>query len=254
MSKGNGQGQTSTEDLVDFCMQRKALLFGKEFTLKSGRKSPYFFNSACLNTGESFVKIGDALANLIFESMREQRIPRIDYLLGSAYKGIPLVTAVSASLFRLYDVNLPVLYDRKEKKSHGESGGYLVGLPDIDEEDEKPFMTPESVHLGENEVSARTKKQKNVLVIDDVLSSGVALEQSISLLLKEAPDLKVVAVAVLLDRNEKSHMNASLSTASYLHGKHNVTVLSLLKMNDLLFKCNQEENKEISKYLLQFGA
>ena len=153
-------------DFVRFSVESGVLSFG-EFKTKAGRLSPYFFNAGLFDDGAKLLKLAGFYAQSILQSGIQ-----FDMLFGPAYKGIPLVAAVSMELARLGH-NYPFAYNRKEAKDHGE-GGTLVGAP----------------------VKGR------VLIIDDVMSAGTAARESIAII--EAAGAKACAVAIALDRQEKA--------------------------------------------------
>jgi len=151
---------------LQFCIDCDVLRFG-EFTLKSGRSSPYFFNAGLFNTGNKLAKLGEYYAQAITESA----LP-YDVLLGPAYKGIPLVSAASIGLAKNHSVDAPYCFNRKEAKDHGE-GGTIVGSP----------------------LAGRA------LVIDDVITAGTAVRESAALVAAQGATLAGIVVA--LDREER---------------------------------------------------
>lgn len=159
-----------TEDyrqaFVEFALQREVLRFG-QFTLKSGRLSPYFFNAGLFNTGATLAELGRYYARAIIDSGVQ-----FDMLFGPAYKGIPLVATVAIALADEHGRDLPFAFNRKEAKDHGE-GGTLVGAP----------------------LSGR------VLVVDDVISAGTSVRESVRLI--EAGGARMAGVAIAIDRQER---------------------------------------------------
>src|SRR5690554_5968250 len=151
---------------IEFALARGALKFG-DFTLKSGRQSPYFFNAGTFNSGASLAALGRYYADAIVNSGLE-----FDMLFGPAYKGIPLVAAVAVALAEHHGRDLPWAFNRKEAKDHGE-GGWLVGAP----------------------------LQGRVLVIDDVITAGTAIREVATLFART--EAKMAAVLVALDRQEQ---------------------------------------------------
>lgn len=154
------------QDFLDFAIKNNVLKFG-EFTLKSGRISPYFFNFGLFQTGASLAKLGDYYAQTIVDSKME-----FDMLFGPAYKGIPLVAVIAATLYEKHGVDYPYAYNRKEVKDHGE-GGNIVGAP----------------------------LEGKVLVVDDVISAGTAIREAAAIV-KES-GAKLAGIAISLDRQEK---------------------------------------------------
>ncbi len=179
---------------LDYCLRRGVLRFG-EFTLKSGRVSPYFFNAGLFNTGADLAALGDFYAEAIVDAG-----PDFDLLFGPAYKGIPLAAVTAASLYRVHDRDLPWAFDRKEKKDHGE-GGRIVGA----------------------EIKGR------VLIIDDVITAGTAIRQSMALI--EELGARVAAVTVALDRQERGQ--GELSAIQELE-QQGLRVIPIIRMADII--------------------
>jgi orotate phosphoribosyltransferase len=158
--------QPYKEDFLEFAIAAGVLRFGR-FTLKSGRISPYFFNAGLFNTGRHLARLGRCYAQAIVESGL-----RFDVLFGPAYKGIPLAAATGIALADHHDIDIPYCFNRKEAKEHGE-GGNLVGAP----------------------LSGR------VLIIDDVITAGTAIRESLEII--QASDSQAVGVVIALDRQER---------------------------------------------------
>ncbi len=194
------------QQFLDYCIQRGVLKFG-EFTLKSGRISPYFFNAGLLNTGQDM----DALGNFYAQAITHADI-NFDVLFGPAYKGIPLAAITSSSLYRDFQINKPYAFDRKEKKDHGE-GGQIVGA----------------------------EIKGDILIIDDVITAGTAIRQSMSLI--ESLGARVTAVAIALDRQEKGL--GELSAIQEL-GQQGIQVVPIIKLVDIM---SYLESKGDSKQL-----
>jgi len=154
-------------EFLDFALQAGVLRFG-EFTLKSGRQSPYFFNAGLFNTGGSLARLGRFYAEAIVASGVS-----FDVLFGPAYKGIPLAAVTAAALFDRYGRDLPYAFNRKEAKDHGE-GGAIVGHPLVG---------------------------KKVLIIDDVITAGTAIRESLEVI--RAQGGEAVGVVIALDRQER---------------------------------------------------
>lgn len=153
-------------EFLDFALQTGVLRFGK-FTLKSGRVSPYFFNAGLFNTGASLARLGDFYARAIIDSGIE-----FDLLFGPAYKGIPLVAVTAAALYRQHGIDVPYAFNRKETKDHGE-GGSIVG----------------------HSLTGR------VMIVDDVITAGTAIRESIDIISREQATPGGVVIA--LDRQER---------------------------------------------------
>lgn len=182
-------------DLIDTAMAAGALSFG-EFTLKSGRASPYFFNAGNLSSGAALLTLGRSYARTILEAELQ-----FDQLFGPAYKGIPLAAMTAAMLSQQHGREVPLLYNRKEIKRHGE-GGVLVG-----------GVVPQRVCL-----------------VDDVITAGTAIAESVSLL--EAHGGRLVAVVVALDRQEPG--SSGERAVVEMEQRYGVPVISILKLEDLL--------------------
>jgi orotate phosphoribosyltransferase len=190
---------TLAQEFVQFAVEAGVLRFG-EFKTKAGRLSPYFFNAGLFDDGAKLGRLAQFYARSILASGIE-----FDMLFGPAYKGIPLAAAVAIELARL-GRNVPYAYNRKEAKDHGE-GGTLVGAP----------------------VKGR------VLIVDDVMSAGTAVRESIALI--AAAGAKPHAVAIALDRQEKATENGAdvaHSAVQYVEGQLGLAVCSIARLSDLL--------------------
>jgi orotate phosphoribosyltransferase len=172
------------------------LRFG-EFKLKSGRLSPYFFNAGLFNTGEAIAAVGRAYADALAQS----GLP-FDMLFGPAYKGIPLVTATAAALADRHARSLPFAFNRKEAKDHGE-GGHLVGSP----------------------LAGR------VLIVDDVITAGTAIRESIEII--RAAGASPAGVLLALDRQERGAEGA-LSAVQEVGVQYAIPVVAILSLSDLI--------------------
>ena len=182
-------------EFINLARQHDVLKFG-EFTLKSGRISPYFFNAGAFACGEALAALGRCYARRIVDSGVQ-----FDILLGPAYKGIPLATATAIALADNHDINVPFAYNRKEAKSHGE-GGVLVGAP----------------------------LQGRVLVIDDVITAGTAVREVIAMI--EAAGARLAGVAVGLNRQERGEGERSAIQA--VEEEYGVPVLSIIDMGHII--------------------
>lgn len=202
---------------VDYCLQRGALKFG-EFTLKSGRVSPYFFNAGIFNRGADLA----ALAAFYADAIEHSEID-FDLLFGPAYKGIPLAAITASALFQLHQRDLPYAFNRKEAKDHGE-GGSIVGA----------------------EISGR------VMIIDDVITAGTAIREAISLI--EAKGAQVVAVTIALDRQEKGLGHVSAIQELEQRG---LSVVSIIKLEHILeyldASGDQSHRDAIEDYRARYG-
>lgn len=193
------------EQFIGFAIERGALGFG-EFTLKSGRVSPYFFNAGVFHTGEALARLGRFYARAIVDSGCQ-----FDMLFGPAYKGIPLVSAVAVALAEEHGLDCPWAFDRKEAKDHGE-GGNIVGAP----------------------LAGR------ILVIDDVITAGTAIREVADLLADSAGRLAGVFVA--LDRQERGQ--GSESAIEEVEHSLGVPVGHIMGMVDIVeyLECHEPEH------------
>jgi len=182
-------------EFVEFCLELDVLKFG-EFTLKSGRKSPYFFNAGLFSTGSSLKRLGEFYARAIKESGVD-----FDTLFGPAYKGIPLGCTTSIALSTM-GMDRPFCFNRKEAKDHGE-GGILVG-----------------------------DMKGRVMVIDDVMTAGTAIRESVELIKKQGGPT-MVGIVLAMDRQEKTP-NAETSAVQQVMKDFGVPVISIIKLEHLL--------------------
>jgi orotate phosphoribosyltransferase len=183
-------------EFIDLCVQLGVLRFGK-FTLKSGRESPYFFNAGLFNTGSAVAAVGRAYSAALAQSDLEY-----DMLFGPAYKGIPLVTITAAAMAERHGRNLPFAFNRKEAKDHGE-GGSIVGSP----------------------------LKGRVLIVDDVITAGTAIRESIDII--QAAGAQPVGVLLALDRQERAG-NGSLSAVQEVRNQYQIPVVSVVNLADLM--------------------
>jgi orotate phosphoribosyltransferase len=183
-------------DLIELCLRLGVLRFG-EFKLKSGRISPYFFNAGLFNTGEAIAAVGRAYADALAQS----GLP-FDMLFGPAYKGIPLVTATAAALADRHARSLPFAFNRKEAKDHGE-GGLIVGSPLVG----------------------------RVLIVDDVITAGTAIRESIGVI--RAAGASPAGVLLALDRQERG-ADGALSAVQEVGAQYGIPVVSILSLADLI--------------------
>ena len=209
---------------LEFAIERKVLKFG-EFKLKSGRKSPYFFNAGLFNTGAALAKLGGFYASALIQS----KVP-YDVIFGPAYKGIPIASATVMALAEQHDLDVPYVFNRKEVKTHGE-GGDLVGA----------------------DLKGRT------LIIDDVITAGTAIRESMSILKAHGAELSGVLIA--LDRQEKGE--GPLSAIQEIEDKYAIPVISIVNLDLMIgyLEFNQEKEAEwrqtlanVKEYRRQYGA
>ncbi|TMP13625.1 orotate phosphoribosyltransferase [Pseudoalteromonas sp. S2893] len=183
------------KEFIEFALEKQVLKFG-EFTLKSGRTSPYFFNAGLFKTGRDLARLGRFYASALEDAAIEY-----DVLFGPAYKGIPIATTTAVALADHHDKDVPYCFNRKEKKAHGE-GGTLVG-------------------------SALTGK---IMLVDDVITAGTAIRESMEIIADNGADLSGVLIA--LDRQEKG--KAELSAIQEVERDFNTKVISIVKLADLI--------------------
>lgn len=180
---------------IEFALSREVLRFG-EFTLKSGRVSPYFFNAGLFNTGSALARLGQYYAEAIIESGLE-----FDVLFGPAYKGIPLAAACSVALADHHQRDVPYSFNRKEAKVHGE-GGNIVGSP----------------------------LQGRILIIDDVITAGTAIRESMQII--DTAGARPAGVLIALDRQEKG--TGELSAIQEVEQQYGIPVLSIIRLENLI--------------------
>lgn len=195
------------KEFLSFAIDIGVLKFG-EFTLKSGRQSPYFFNSGLFNTGRSLAQLGSFYAQAIIRSDVE-----FNMIYGPAYKGIPLASALAIALANDYEKDLPYAFNRKEVKDHGE-GGIIVGSP----------------------------LQGKVLIIDDVISAGTSVRESIDIII--AQGAQPAAVVIALDRQEVGKTDKS--AIQEVEGEFGIPVVSIACLGDLINYLEQQTDMQQS--------
>ena len=180
---------------IEFAIARGVLKFG-EFTLKSGRKSPYFFNAGLFNRGGDLAKLGRYYADALTDAGID-----FDVLFGPAYKGIPIATTTAVALADHHDRDVPYCFNRKEAKAHGE-GGNLVGSP----------------------------LEGKVMLVDDVITAGTAIRESMTLI--AANNASLAGVLIALDRQERG--TGELSAIQEVERDYNTKVVSIVSLNDVV--------------------
>lgn len=183
------------KEFIEFALSKQVLRFG-EFTLKSGRTSPYFFNAGLFNTGGDLAKLGRFYAAALADS-------GIDYdlLFGPAYKGIPIATTTAVALADHHNQDVPYCFNRKEAKTHGE-GGSLVG----------------------------SELEGKVMLVDDVITAGTAIRESMEIIKANGAELSGVLIA--LDRQEKG--KGELSAIQEVERDFGTQVISIVSLGDLI--------------------
>lgn len=205
------------QQFLQLAMDKNVLKLG-EFTLKSGRVSPYFFNAGLFDDGHSLALLGDYFAQTIVQSGIE-----FDVLFGPAYKGIPLATAIAIAYQQRYQKNIPVVFNRKEVKDHGE-GGQLMGAP----------------------------LKGRVLIVDDVVSAGTSVRQSIDMI--NDAGAHTVGVAVALDRQEVG--NKQLSAMQELNQAYDLKTIAIAGLDDLLalLPADNPARDQVAAYRQKYGV
>jgi len=216
---------TYKQEFIRFMVNNGVLKFG-EFTLKSGRKAPYFINTGNYKTGKQLAKLGQYYAACIHDNGLEA-----DTLVGPAYKGIPLSVATAIALYHDYEKEMNYCFDRKEIQDHGE-GGLFVGKQLVDGE--------------------------KVIIIEDVMTSGKALREILPKL-EAAANVKVVGMIISVDRQEKA-LNSDLSAVAEAKKEFDVDVYSVVTMNDIIAAIEEgiidgkEHLADMYKYRNTYGA
>lgn len=207
-------------DFIEFALARQVLKFG-QFTLKSGRTSPYFFNAGLFNTGSDLAKLGRFYAAALQDAAIE-----FDVLFGPAYKGIPIATTTAVALADHHNRDVPYCFNRKEAKAHGE-GGNLVGAP----------------------------LQGRIMLVDDVITAGTAIRESMQLIQAQGAELSGVLVA--LDRQERGQ--GELSAIQEVERDFNTKVVAIISLPDLIsYLADKPELAEhleaVKAYRAQYGV
>ena len=213
--------QAYQKEFIEFAIAQGVLRFG-EFTLKSGRVSPYFFNAGLFNSGGALAKLSRFYAAALEDSGVEY-----DVVFGPAYKGIPLAATLSVALADQYGKDMPYVFNRKEAKTHGE-GGNLVGAP----------------------------LQGRVLIVDDVITAGTAIREVMTMI-NNAEGATPAAALIALDRQEKGQ--GELSAIQEVERDFGIKVISIVGLNQVLdYVSEQPELKQyaaaISAYRDQYGV
>lgn len=206
---------------IQLCLDQGVLRFG-EFKLKSGRVSPYFFNAGLFNSGRAIAELGRYYAQAVVESKIQ-----FDMMFGPAYKGIPLVTATAGALADRYNRDTTWAFNRKEAKTHGE-GGNIVGAP----------------------------LKGRVLIVDDVITAGTAIRESIDII--RAAGAEPCGVVLALDRQERGQ--GTLSAVQEVEQDYKLPVASILKLAGLITHLESQSNQDgallaaIKKYRTDYGV
>lgn len=205
---------------LDLALRLNVLRFG-DYTLKSGRQSPYFFNAGLINTGAALAQLGSAYAHTLISSGHA-----FDMLYGPAYKGIALASATAIALAQEHARDVPFAFNRKEAKDHGE-GGLLIGAP----------------------LAGR------VVIVDDVISAGTSVRESVAII--RACGATPAAVLIALDRQERGQ--GTLSAAQEVAAEFALPVLAIANLSELLAFVAQrpeltEQLPRLASYRAQYGV
>lgn len=210
-------------EFIEFALTKQVLRFG-EFTLKSGRTSPYFFNAGLFNTGGDLARLGRFYAQALADSNIE-----FDLLFGPAYKGIPIATTTAVALADHHDMDIPYCFNRKEAKTHGE-GGSLVGSP----------------------------LQGKIMLVDDVITAGTAIRESMEIIKAHGAELSGVLIA--LDRQEKGQ--GELSAIQEVEHDFGTQVIAIVTLADVVTYLEEKVSSQpelatslssINKYRENYG-
>lgn len=225
------------EDFTKFLLDSGALKFG-DFTLKSGRQSPYFINAGAFDDGMKIASLGDYYAQRIVAAIKDGILSsNIDTVFGPAYKGIPLAVSTSMALTNNYNMPVGFTFDRKERKDHGD-GGMMVGKP--------------------------LKDGMKVLLVDDVMTAGTAVRETLPKLKAEA-NVEVVGLILAVDRMERTK-DSELSAVKAVEQEFGFPVLPIANVREIFDAAknisnsngepvmNQQLADRAAKYLIQYGA
>lgn len=220
------------KEFIEFMVDSHVLKFG-EFTLKSGRKSPFFMNAGAYKSGSQLIKLGEFYARAIHDNYGLD----FDVLFGPAYKGIPLAVSTCAAISQLYGRDIKYCSNRKEIKDHGDKG----------------------ILLG-----SKIKNGDRVLIIEDVTTSGKSIEETYPIIQAQADDVDVVGLMVSLNRQEKG-LESDMSALDEIHEKYGFGTHAIVTMSDVVeylynkpidgeVILNKEIKKKIDEYYKEYGA
>ena len=207
------------KEFIEFAIKRKALCFG-EYKLKSGRISPYFFNTGLFNDGESLAKLGRFYA----EALQNSEI-KFDMIYGPAYKGVPLASAMAISFHEIFGKNYPFCFNRKEIKDHGE-GGFTFGA----------------------------EIQNRVIIIDDVISAGTSINESIDIIQSKGG----TAVGAIVAVNRQERGGSKKSAIQEAEEKFNIKIINIINLNNIIAYIGEHDTykkhlKSLNNYIQQYG-
>ena len=198
------------KEFIEFAISQEVLKFG-EFTLKSGRVSPYFFNAGLFSSGQALAKLGRFYAAALVEA----DVP-YDVLFGPAYKGIPLATTTAVALYDHHNVDTPYVFNRKEKKAHGE-GGSLVGA----------------------------NLEGRIMIIDDVITAGTAIREVMEII--SQANASPAGVLIALDRQERGQ--GELSAIQEVERDFKMPVISIVSLHDIMTYLSEQDSADFAKHL-----
>jgi orotate phosphoribosyltransferase len=212
--------QDYKKEFIEFALRHDVLRFG-EFRLKSGRLSPYFFNTGAFDSGASLARLGDFYARAIVANAID-----FDLIFGPAYKGIPLGSAIAIAFATAYDRDIPFCFNRKEAKDHGE-GGATIGAP----------------------------LRGRVLIVDDVISAGTSVNESVATI--ASAGATAAAVMISLDRQERGQDN--LSAVDDIGRRHGIPLYSIVTLADIVEFLRgsgdyADQIEAVARYRSKFGA
>lgn len=197
-------------EFIEFAIEQKVLRFG-EFTLKSGRVSPYFFNAGLFSSGQALAKLGRFYAAALVEAGVS-----FDVLFGPAYKGIPLATTTAVALYDEHAIDTPYVFNRKEAKDHGE-GGTLVGAP----------------------------LEGDIMIIDDVITAGTAIREVMDII----NNAGATPAGVLIALNRQERGKGELSAIQEVERDFNMPVISIVSLNDIMTYLAEQDSPEFAEHL-----
>lgn len=219
------------QEFIDFAVKEGALKFG-EFTLKSGRKSPFFFNMGDFSLGYQLLTIAGIYGDVIYQKVEDGEIENFNILFGPAYKGIPLAACVAMYLSEEYDVEVSYCANRKEAKNHGDVGALL---------------------------GSKLKDGDHVLIIEDVMTSGKSIEEVVPII-KAQGDVKIVGEIIALDRCERAD-GTTESATSVISKKHGFPITSVVQMDKVIKYLRENTDvitdsihKQLQDYYATYGA
>ncbi|MEM3609597.1 MAG: orotate phosphoribosyltransferase [Candidatus Aenigmatarchaeota archaeon] len=208
------------KDLTSFLIENNCLLFG-DFVLKSGRKSPYFINTAVFNNAKTLARLANFYAQKIYSVFND----KVNIIYGPAYKGIPLCISIAFMYYNLFNINVGYLFDRKEAKTHGEKGIFVGQLP---------------------------KTSENIVIVDDVITTGDTKKEAINLLKTSFPNTPILGVFVLVDREER--VDANKTAVQIFEEDMKIKIYPLIKITSLVnYIPNNTQKHIVLEYLKKQG-